>query len=199
MALDSAQVEALQNEVPTDWSKFNQGLAVSDYNRGMFQGDEKLHVRFFALPRIDVVESTKANRPIFKDVHYVEMMMPGDKHNIVVEPVWDQHKTRFPAKWDAYIRGASQQIVGTPLKVAPFLTPSHVAELEYLKIFTVEQLADLSDSALNFMGANEFKQAAKKFLERTSSNDALLERIKALEAQIEKQDTGKVPFNPKRA
>jgi hypothetical protein len=199
MALDSAQVEALQNNTPTDWSRFDQGLAVTDYNRGMWQGDEKLHVRFFALPRIDVAASNEANRPIFKDVHYVELMMPGDKHNIVVEPVWDQHKQRFPAKWDAYIKGASQQIVGTPLKVAPFLTPSHVAELEYLKIFTIEQLADLSDSAMNFMGANEFKQAAKKFLERTSSNDALLERIKALEAQLAKPEDTKVPFNPKRA
>ena len=188
MALDSAQVEDLQNSTPTDWSKFNQNLAPTDYTRGAFQGDEKLHVRFFTLPRIDVAESGKANRPIFKDTHYVEMMMPGDKHNIVMEPVWDQHKQRFPAKWDAYIKGATQQIVGTPLKVAPFLTPSHIAELEYLKIFTMEQLADLSDSAMNFMGANEFKQAAKKYLSLTSSNEVLLARINALEDQLTKPD-----------
>ena len=105
-----------------------------------------------------------------------------------MEPVWDQHKQRFPAKWDAYIKGATQQIVGTPLKVAPFLTPSHIAELEYLKIFTMEQLADLSDSAMNFMGANEFKQAAKKYLSLTSSNEVLLARINALEDQLTKPD-----------
>lgn len=185
MSLDAQQVQDLQNAQPaTDWSKFDQRIAPTDFGRGMWQGDDKLHVRFFTLARIDVEASTLENRPIFKDVPYIEIMMPGDKNNIVVEPVWEQHKQRFPTQWDQFKRGEEQQVRGTPLKVAPFLTPALVAELNLMKIVTIEQLADLGDNALNFMGAQEFKQAAKRYLALTGSNEALLDRIRALEAQI---------------
>ena len=180
--LNAEQVTDLQNQQPpTDWSKFDQKLAPSEYGRGVYAGDDKLHVRFFTLARIDVEKSNAANRPIYKDVPYVELMMPGDKNNIVMEPVWDQHKQRFPVHWDQYIKGEQQQMVGTPLKVAPFLTPSHVAELAHLKIVTIEQLANLPDTAMGFMGAQEFKQAARRYLDLTGGNDALLARIQALE------------------
>lgn len=188
MILDAAQVETLQNDQPpTDWSKFDQKLAPSEFGRGAFQGDDKLHVRFFTLARIDVARSQEANRPIYKDVPYVEMMIPGDKNNIVIEPVWDQHKQRFPMHWEQYLKGEQQQVIGTPLKSAPFLTPSHVAELNYMKIVTIEQLANLPDTALNFMGAQEFKQAARRYLDMTGGNEALIARIQALEAQLAAQ------------
>jgi hypothetical protein len=195
MSLDAQQVNDLQNAQPaTDWSKFDQKLAPTDFGRGMFQGDDKLHVRFFTLARIDVAASTEHNRPIFKDVPYVEIMMPGDKNNIVVEPVWDQHMRRFPTQWEQFKRGEEQQAVGTPLKIAPFLTPALIAELNLMKIVTIEQLANLSDNALTFMGAQEFKQAAKRYLDLTGGNEALLKRIAVLEAQV-----GKAPAKEEEA
>jgi hypothetical protein len=110
--------------------------------------------------------------------------MPGDKNNIVVEPVWDQYKQRFPQQWEQFTRGEQQQIVGTRLAAAPFLPPARIAELNYLKIFTIEQLANLADSSMHFMGAHELKDAAKRFLDKTGSNEALLERIRKLEAAL---------------
>ena len=185
MALDASQVEALQNsQPPTDWSKFDASLMDRGPGQaGPGMGDDKLHVRFFTKPRIDPAESDKAQRPIYKDTPYVEIMMPGDKHNIVVEPVWEQHKQRFPAHWAQFQAGEAEQVVGTPLKVAPFLTESQVEEMKHFKIRTIEQLAELSDNAMNFMGANEFKQMARKYLEKTKGADALLARIEALEAE----------------
>jgi hypothetical protein len=189
MALDAAQVEALQNSGgPTDWSKFDGGLL----QRGPGQlawpgpGDDKLHVRFFMKPRIDPVESEKQQRPVYKDTPYIEMMMPGEKNVIIREPVWDQHLKRFPQHWQQFLAGEAEQVVGTPLKVAPFLTESQVEELAHFKIRTIEQLADLADSAMNFMGAPELKQAARKFIDKTKGNDALLARIEALEAENRK-------------
>jgi hypothetical protein len=105
-------------------------------------------------------------------------MMPGDKNNIPVEPVWEQHKQRFPEHWQQFLRGEQQQIVGTRLTAAPFLSPGRVAELNYLKIFTIEQLANLNDASMHFMGAHELKAEAKRYLDKTGSNEALLERIK---------------------
>jgi len=194
MSLDAVQVEALQNSVPTDWTKFDQtvgadarrfgGQGLGGLPPGMGPGyDDKLHVRFFMKPRIDPIESGKQNRPIFKDVPFVEIMIPGDKNNIVTAEVWQQHITRFPQHWDQFQAGIKDQVVGTPLKLAPFLTESHVEELAYFKIRTIEQLADLSDTNMTFMGAREMQQAAKKYLLKVSGNDALMARIQALEDQ----------------
>lgn len=194
MALDAAQIEALQNEVPTDWSKFDAALS-ADAHRvggigtgglppGMGPGfDEKLHVRFFMRPRIDLEESKKQNRPIYRDVPHIEIAIPGDKNNIVTAEVWEQHIRRFPAYWEQFQAGVKEQIVGTPLKMAPFLTESHVEELAYFKIRTIEQLAELADSNLTWMGAREMKEAAKKYLLKVNGNDALMKRIEALEAE----------------
>jgi hypothetical protein len=196
MSLDAAGVEALQNSVPTDWSKFDQALG-SDAHRfgqqtgglppGMGPGwDEKLHVRFFMRPRIDIERSTKENRPIYKDVPHIEIMIPGDKNNIVLAEVWEQHIRRFPIHWEQFQAGIKDQVVGTPLKAAPFLTEAHIEELAYFKIRTVEQLADLADSNMTWMGAREMSQAAKNYLKKVSGNEALLDQIKVLQAQIAK-------------
>jgi hypothetical protein len=194
MALDAQGVESLQNSVPTDWSKFDQALG-SDAHRfgqptgglppGMGPGwDEKLHVRFFMRPRIDAEASTRENRPIYKDVPHIEIMIPGDKNNIVLAEVWDQHIKRFPIHWEQFQAGVKDQVVGTPLKAAPFLTESHIEELAYFKIRTIEQLADLQDAHMTWMGAREMSQAAKNYLKKVSGNEALMERIKALEAAL---------------
>ena len=169
MALDAAQVEALQaSSGPTDWTKFDNGLTARSPGQMAWPGpgDDRLHVKFFMKPRIDQAESDRQQRPVYKDVPYVEMMMPGEKNVIIREPVWDQHIKRFPQHWQQFLAGEKEQIIGTPLKVAPFLTESQVEELLHFKIRTVEQLADLADSGMNFMGAHELKAAAKRFIEK---------------------------------
>jgi len=192
MSLDASQVEALQTAVPTDWTKFDQNIG-ADARRfgqqgpgglppGMGPGfDDNLHVRFFMRPRIDIEASKKENRPIYKDVPHIEIMIPGDKNNIVLAEVWEQHIRRFPVHWEQFQAGVKDQIVGTPLKVAPFLTESHIEELAYFKIRTIEQLANLSDANMTWMGAREMSQAAKKYLLTVNGNDALMKRIEALE------------------
>jgi len=191
MPLDAQQVEALQNSVPTDWSKFDQTVGADARRFGQQTGglppgmgpghDDNLHVRFFMRPRIDMEASAKANRPIYKDVPHVEIMIPGDKNNIVLAEVWEQHIKRFPIHWEQFQAGVKEQVVGTPLKAAPFLTESHIEELAYFKIRTIEQLASLADSNMTWMGAREMSQAAKNYLAKVSGNEALLERIKGLE------------------
>jgi hypothetical protein len=213
--------EALETAaaIPTDWSKFEGPLMPARAGEpgglppGMGPGwDDKLHVRFFMRPRIDVDASTRENRPIYKDVPHIEIMIPGDKNNIVTAEVWDLHVRRVPEHWKQFQAGMKDQVVGTPLRVAPFLTEAQVEELAYFKIRTVEQLADLADSNMSFMGARELQQAAKKYIEKTRGSEALMVRLDAIEARaadaeaklaeaeakLARQDGGKVPFNPGR-
>ena len=192
--LNAEQVEAMQAaSPPTDWSKFDQDVMVR--TSGIpGQGapyDDKLHVRFFMKARIDPAASALQNRPVYKDTPYVEIMMPGEKNNIVVEPVWERHVQRFPTHWAQFQAGVKDQMVGTPLKVAPFISEAVAEELAFFKIRTIEQLADLADSAMTFMGARELKAAAQRYLQKVSSNEVLLKRIEELEARLE--DTGKAP------
>jgi hypothetical protein len=196
--LNEAQVA--EATVQTDWSKFDGSLMTPQPGMpgglppGMGPGwDDKLHVRFFMRPRIDPVKSQEANRPIYKDVPHVEIMIPGDKNNIVTAEVWAQHIQRFPTHWAQFQAGIKDQVVGTPLRAAPFLTEAQVEELAYFKLRTIEQLADMADNTMTFMGARELKNAAKKYLDQTTGAGALLARIAALEAQLATKPEAAVP------
>ena len=195
MTLDAQQVEALQNSTPTDWSKFDRSVGADAHRFGHMTGglppgmgpghDDTLLVRFFMRPRIDNEASNRENRPIYKDVPHIEIAIPGDKNNIVTAEVWEQHIRRFPQYWEQFQAGIKDQVVGTPLKVAPFLTDAHIEELAYFKIRTIEQLANLSDANMSWNGAREMQQAAKKYLLKVNGNEALMERMKAMEAELQ--------------
>lgn len=188
MALDAAQVEALQNSTPTDWSRIDQDLrSRSDFNANRQAGDEKLHVRFLMKADIDQAASDAEQRPVYRDVEYVEIMIPGDKHNIVVEPVWiSRADQRFPAQYAQFKAGVADQVVGTPLKLLPWATPAMIEELAFFKIRTVEQLAAIPDAHLTFMGARDMRDRAQQYLSRVQSNEALLARVNDQTAQMEK-------------
>jgi hypothetical protein len=195
MALDAQQVDELQNRTPTDWTKFDQNTPdINEANGNRFALDGKLHVKWYMRPRLNVEKSTEANRAIYEDTEYIEIMMPGEKHNIVQRPAWSQDYERFAAAYKLFKEGRAEQDIGTPLRALPFLSESQIEELHYLKIRTVEKLATLSDSAMqNFMGARELQQKADAFLKALSSgenmhaeNEALKKRLSDLEAMLDK-------------
>lgn len=184
MALDAQQVDALQNSSPTNWNALDaQLVARSDGDANRFAMDHKLHVRFFMKPRLNADKSAAANRPIYEDAVYVEIMMPGEKNNIVMRPAWEQDFQRFAKHYEQFKAGVTEQLVGTPIKLAPFLSEAQVEELAWFKIKTIEQLAELNDG-INFMGANDLRQKARRYLEGQTSNQALIEKINELTAQV---------------
>jgi len=189
-ALDAAQVEALQNSTPTDWNALDAQLRErSNWDTNRFAGDDKLHVKFFTKAYRNDEKSMEANRPIYEDKDCIQIMVPGDKHNIIIRPVWDQDLQRWPQKWAQYKSGKEQIQTGTPLSRAPFMTEGAVEELAYLNIRTVEQLANLSDGNMPFMGAADYKRMAQDFLKKATSTDVLLERLAELEAKLAAMET----------
>jgi hypothetical protein len=193
--LTAQEVQDLQNQQPpTDWAKFDvalgQGYGAIGGPGGLPPGmgpgfDDKLHVHFFMRPQIDVELSTKENRPIFKNIPHVTIMIPGDKNNIPTSIVMDIHKKRFPEHWRQFLAGQAEQLVGTPLHVAPFMTETMVQELAYFKIRTVEQLAGMPDGNMTFMGAHQLKQQAIAYLEKSKGLDAMAEKIANMEKMME--------------
>ena len=182
-------VEDLQNATPTDWSKVDERMTMrSDENQNRFALDHTLYVKFFMHPRKNDEKSEAAGRPIYEDTEYIEIMMPGEKNNIIQRPAWSQDYSRFRNQYALFKAGQTEQETGTPLNALPFMTDSLIEELKYFKIHTVEKLANLNDAAMqNFMGAREYQQKAQKFLAALSSGEALVQKNQDLEAKLAAQ------------
>jgi hypothetical protein len=189
--LNSQQVAEMQNSAPTNWASVDAGLtARSDGDINRFADDNKLHVRFYMKPRLNMDKSNEAQRPIYEDTVYVEIMMPGEKNSIIQRPAWEQDFQRFHALYEKFLAG-EEQIVGTPLAILPFLTPAQVEELSFFKVRTVEQLAELNDGVVGrMMGARDMKTKAAEWLASINSGAELRKEIEALKlrnAALEKQ------------
>lgn len=159
-------------------------------------GAEKLFVRFGLHPRRDEAKSLEEGRPIFEDVEYIEIMVPGDKSNTIHRPVTPADRNRFRAQYQAWKSGEDQDAAtGTPLKAWPAITAAQVREIEHYNCRTVEQLATMSDSNLQGVGpilalrqkARDFIEAAKgtaPMQKLRAENETLRNEMAALKAQV---------------
>lgn len=131
-----------------------------------YAGDDKLFVSFFLHPHKDEEKSLAEGRPIFKDMEYVRIMVPGDKDSIIIRPARDMDKGRFQKQYTAFTAGEAEVHEGTPLKAWPMVTRSQVEELKFFGVFTVEHLADLADVHVQkFMGMGALKVKAQAFIQ----------------------------------
>lgn len=148
----------------------------------------------FAQFSLEPVEQTflseKEGRPIFADKEFIRIMIAGDKHSEVYREATENDKTRFHEIYSRFKDGMKDrdQIVGTPLSQWAFLKPSQIREYEAINIFTVEQLASLSDAMKQRvgMGANEIVAAAGAYL--ASAKDASVAGSLAAENERLKAD-----------
>ena len=202
MVMTAEQVQELQNSEQTDFEALDQKLVdASNWDRNRFAHDDKLHVRWFMKARKDEDASRQAGRAVFKDTEYIEIMVPGDKNNIIQRPAWAQDYQRFQKQYQQFKAGHADQVTGTPLKLAPFLSEAQVEELAYFKIRTIEQLANMNDAIVQrFMGATEFKREAQLMLAKMNSNEEVVERMKEMQQRIkelELQASAKAPEKSK--
>jgi len=168
-----------QPTAPTDWSQVKDFQMESD---GRYAMDSKLHVHFYTRPMLQETASDEANRPIFKDVEHVRIMVPGDKLSIIDRPVSQDDRNRFPDHYAKFKAGEGNQVVGTRLEAVPFITRSMVEEFKFFGIHTVEQLASTGDEVgQKFQGFQGYKQKAQKFLDAANGTDA---RVAELEKKL---------------
>jgi uncharacterized coiled-coil protein SlyX len=154
--------------------------------------DNKLYVVFFVKPVHQGGESELQGRPIYKDVPYIRIHVPGDKTTVIEEPVNEEHKMRFASRWEKFEKGLSQAPDGTPVEEWPQVTRSQAAEFKALNIFTVEQLANLSDALIGkFMGGGAMRLKAQAFLaaaKDTAEAQRLATENAELNGRLAKQD-----------
>jgi hypothetical protein len=122
-------------------------------------------------------------RPVFKDVAFVEIRVPGKPKSVPVERLNEGHKKRWPKAWAAYEAQQRGMVDGTPLEQWAYLTPSDVMTLRAAGVHSVEQCAALVDGALGGVGmrARELRDRAKQFLQPASVTE------RELRAMLEEQ------------
>lgn len=130
-----------------------------------FKDDAKLVVKFEYLPVKNHVKSDEAGRPVFEDVEYITIIVPGQRDTLVTE-VTDQYRQRFAKQYSNWKARVSDPMSGTPLSELPWMSVSQVAEFQALNVKTVEQLVGMSDAAAQkFMGYATIKARAQRFLD----------------------------------
>ena len=185
------------NEMPTFdtsaiASEFNPLSNALDVKQNQYAGDEKLNVSFQTVPVLHPFKSTEAGRPIYEDQDMVVIYCPGNVISGHTARMRGEYMERFGDKYRKWKAGQAAIVSGTPLENYPALmtTPSVIAELKYRNIFTVEQLAEMSDTAKQaFMGGFELSKRAATWIAKSAADavDAEKEELKKRVAEMEAQ------------
>lgn len=158
--------------------------------------ESNLFVSFYTDAIEMKAQSDKEGRPIFKDVPFIRIIVPGDTNNIIERMADDADKQRFPKAWARFQSSESQAQEGTPLEQWPQITRSLLKECKYFEIHTVEALAGISDAhiARMGMGFTELRTKAKAWLAaaqgtanltaQAAENEQLRKMIADLQAQM---------------
>ena len=152
------------------------------------RGEDNCIPHFYIEYKTDKKETEKEGRLVTKPVHMVEVITPGDKLNIPVFKVTDEHKQRWPDAWKKFER-THEDVYGdgTPIQDWPYVNRGQVMELKALGIHTVEAAAGLSDMGVQEIGpgAWELRDRAKQFLQpQTDTETELRGQVQELQAQL---------------
>jgi hypothetical protein len=150
-----------------------------------YKDDDKLFVKFFTKPLHNEFKSSKEGRPIFDEVEYISIITPGSR-DIFTTPLDDLYRRRFKKRYDGWQANKdATKVEGTLLSEMAWLTQGQIAELNYSNVFTIEQLANLSDAnAQQFLGNFKLRERAKLYLEQATGDAPLLR----LQAELEQRD-----------
>ena len=148
-------------------------------------GDERLFVQFSMEPEHNVTKSNEAGRPVYDEIEYIRIQVPGDKDNVVFRTAYPEDRRRFPKQYAAFKQNQETPVSGTPLSVLPFLSKAQVMEFAVVGVKTAEQLMGMSDAnGQRFMGIQELKKRIGNFLEAAAGAAPALK----LQAELEKRD-----------
>jgi bifunctional DNA-binding transcriptional regulator/antitoxin component of YhaV-PrlF toxin-antitoxin module len=150
------------------------------------KGDEHLAIRFFRKAARDDVASAADGVMRFKEVDMIQIMVPGDRDNIIVRPAGAGDIRRFSKQYEDWKRNeTSEQLNGTPLELWGKASLAQIEEYRYIGVRTIEQLGALSDAAcMKLPGALEMKRKAQAFLE-VQKDEAPLRKV---QAELEQRD-----------
>jgi hypothetical protein len=159
---------------------------------------------FYVEPVLDEAKTQEAGHPVFSEVEFVKIIIPGSRNERPIFRVNENHKKRWPEQYKAFKDGVEYKGDGMPLIEWPQLTKTMVVTLNAIGIESVEELAEANEEGLRKLGGMylDMKYKAQDFLKNEtassreikkleSQNLDLEKRIKELEAIMEKEHNAK--------
>lgn len=151
--------------------------------------DGRLAIKFYKYADEDKEATIMQGRPIFREVDYIRIQVPGDALSEIDRPVYEADKTRFPIQWANYLNrvNAEGKYDGTPLKEWNLISRSQAEGLRAQKFYTVEQIASASDQQLQSIGMlagmspYSFRDKAKAFIDSAKTEADFTQRAEEIE------------------
>lgn len=111
---------------------------------------------------------------------FIMIVSPGQTKTEVRRKASDADKHQYAQEFAAYEAGKEMQMSGTPIELLPGLASGMADALKAQYIYTIEQMATVSDMAMQKigMGAGEIRTRAKNYLAGGSAE------LAALKAQL---------------
>lgn len=90
---------------------------------------------------------------------------------------------KYPDEWNAFARGSSGDVVGTPLSILFKNDPARAETYKYRHIFTIEQLAAVTDGDTQElgMGGRSDRERARAYLAKISERAPMIQISSKLE------------------
>lgn len=118
----------------------------------------------------EAVKDTKEESG-FRNVAFIRIRV--DRLNEVFRPVEDQDKSNYQSRYKAFVEGNEEPPEGTPVKEWSAISPANLASCKASRIYTVEQLAESPDEALQKGGLVGLKYKAIDWLAHNSGAGVL--------------------------
>lgn len=162
------------------------GSADRTYGQVKFGDDSQLVVIFYTKAVFNAALSQEKGVRQYENQTWIKMHPPGERLNIIDRPVENGDKNRFPRQWNLFLQNKSQIPDGTPIDLLFANNPAIADNLRAFGVHTIQQCANLSAHAMDTigMGANDWKNMAKQYLENAKSGAAFLQ----LKSEVAQKD-----------
>lgn len=153
---------------------------------GTQQGAAGPYVNFYAKSVPNGAASLDESKPVFKSIVFMRLQHPGER-DVLERPATRADANRFPGPYRLYVEGRQDVPDGVPLHV---LFPNHhdvVQALNFHRIHTCEQLANLNDTQMQNlgMGGLEWSQKARRYLEHLQRGEGFAKYEEQLRRQAQ--------------
>lgn len=129
-------------------------------------------VGFGMHPMEDQQKSEAAGHPVFVDVEFVQIAVPGDKNSLYLQPATKKDRERYPRAYASFKERGVRPTEGLPIEEWPQVTRGQAMTLRAMHIHTVEALAEVHDGNVGVLGQNgrELVAKAKAFVKHASES-----------------------------
>jgi hypothetical protein len=149
----------------------------------------KMAVFFHTVQRQNNFKTIAEKRPIFEEKIFLKKLVPGDSTLVVDRPMRETDIDDHPVEWARFQQKKEQRVAGTPIDAWAILSDTQKAEFKALHIYTIDQFAQLADSAGNkIMGFNDLRDKAKAFI-AAAQDSQMFDKIRAeTDAKLAQQE-----------